>query len=62
MKIYESDVYGGLRLPTCVLDRGAIKFEVPQHDFGVPQNDFEVPQNDFEVPQHDFEVSNSQNG
>ncbi|MEH2402437.1 hypothetical protein [Nostoc sp.] len=49
VEIYKSD-------RTCVLDRGATKFEVPQHDFGVPQHDFEVPQNDFEVPQHDFEV------
>ncbi|MEH2420508.1 MAG: hypothetical protein V7K48_06040 [Nostoc sp.] len=57
MEIYESDY-------TCVLDRGATKFEVPQHDFGVPQHDFGVPQHDFgvlqhdyQVPQHDFEVS-----
>ncbi|MDZ7967895.1 MAG: hypothetical protein RM368_23555 [Nostoc sp. DedSLP03] len=54
MKIYESDAYNGLRLRTCVLDRGAIKFEVPQNDFGVPQNDFGVPQNDFGVPRNDF--------
>ncbi len=40
----------------CVLDRGATKFEVLQHDFGVPQHDFGVPQHDFGVPQHDFQV------
>ncbi|PHM11202.1 hypothetical protein [Nostoc sp. 'Peltigera malacea cyanobiont' DB3992] len=57
MKIYESDAYDGLRLRTCVLDCGATKFEVLQHDFQVPQNDFGVPQNDFGVPQNDFEVS-----
>ncbi|MEH1888110.1 MAG: hypothetical protein V7K92_01175 [Nostoc sp.] len=33
VEIYKSDAYGGLRLRTCVLDRGATKFEVPQHDF-----------------------------
>ncbi|MEH2177890.1 hypothetical protein [Nostoc sp.] len=49
VEIYESDAYGRLRLRTCVLDRGATKFEVLQHDFGVPQNDFGVPQHDFEV-------------
>ena len=42
MEIYESDC-------TCVLDGGATKFQVPQHDFGVPQHDFQVPQHDFEV-------------
>ncbi|MEH1843338.1 MAG: hypothetical protein V7L20_32545 [Nostoc sp.] len=46
----------GCSLCTCVIERGATKFEVLQHDFGVPQNDFEVPQNDFEVPQNDVEV------
>ncbi|MBN3942426.1 hypothetical protein [Nostoc sp. NMS9] len=56
MEIYESDAYGGLRLRTCVLDRGATKFEVPQHDFQVFQHDFQVPQHDFQVLQHDFEV------
>ncbi|MEH2091474.1 hypothetical protein [Nostoc sp.] len=56
VKIYESNAYGGLRLRTCVLDRGATKFQVPQHDFGVPQHDFGVPQHDFGVPQHDFGV------
>ncbi|HYX15596.1 MAG TPA: hypothetical protein VE944_14745 [Nostoc sp.] len=57
VEIYESDAYGRLRLRTCVLDRGATKFEVLQHDFGVPQHDFGVPQHDFGVLQHDFEVS-----
>ncbi|MEH2394215.1 MAG: hypothetical protein V7K21_21970 [Nostoc sp.] len=56
VEIYESDAYRGLRLSICVLDRGATKFEVLQHDFGVPQYDFQVPQHDFQVPQHDFEV------
>ncbi|MEH2203980.1 MAG: hypothetical protein V7K53_07820 [Nostoc sp.] len=57
VEIYESDSYGGLRLCTCVLDRGATKFEVLQHDFGVLQHNFGVPQHDFQVLQHDFEVS-----
>ncbi|MEH2375541.1 hypothetical protein [Nostoc sp.] len=47
MEIYESDAYGGLRLRTCVLNRGTPKFEVLQHNFGVPQHDFQVPQHDF---------------
>ena len=53
----KSNAYGGLRLRTSVLDCGATKFGVLQHDFGVLQHDFGVLQHDFGVPQHDFEVS-----
>ncbi|MEH2120426.1 hypothetical protein [Nostoc sp.] len=63
VEIYQSDAVhgasrreGGLRLRTCVLDRGATKFEVLLHDFGVPQHDIQVLQHDFGVPQHDIQV------
>jgi len=52
----KSNAYGGLRLRTSVLDCGATKFGVLQHDFGVLQHDFGVLQHDFGVPQHDFGV------
>ena len=52
----KSNAYGGLRLRTSVLDCGATKFGVLQHDFGVLQHDFGVLQHDFGVLQHDFGV------
>ncbi|MEH1931953.1 hypothetical protein [Nostoc sp.] len=32
VEIYEGDAYGGLRLRICILDRGATKLRVLQHD------------------------------
>ncbi|MEH2360706.1 hypothetical protein [Nostoc sp.] len=39
VEIYEGDAYGGRSCRTCILDRGATKLRVPEHDIRVPEHD-----------------------